>query len=76
MPPSRDPSDSSAALLIALIPSSITWVMPVTLALYAFFLLSLNKLIAVSCANSVCEKYLNPKIEGAETNIGLHIKDS
>ena len=65
-----------AALLIALIPSAITWALPAALALYAFFLLSLNKLITVSYANSVCEKYLNPKIAGAETNIGLHIKES
>ena len=63
-----------AVLLVSIIPSSLTWVLPVVLALFAFILLSLNKLITVSYANAVCEKYLNPKIEGAGTNIGLHLK--
>lgn len=63
-----------AALLISLFPSTITWLLPVVLVLFAFMLLSLNKLITVSYANSVCEKYLNPKIEGAGTNIGLNLR--
>ena len=39
--------------------------------LYAIIWVSLNKLIDASFANYLCEKYLNPKIEGARTGIGL-----
>lgn len=63
------------ALCVALFPGALTWIIPIALALYVFFLLSFNKLITVSYANAVCEKYLNSKIEGAKTNIGLHIKE-
>ena len=39
--------------------------------LYAFILLSFNKLIWASYANALGEKYLNARIPGAATNIGL-----
>ena len=39
--------------------------------LYAAFLLSFNKLIWASYANALGEKFLNPRIPGAPTNIGL-----
>ena len=42
---------------------------------YALILPALNKLIWASYANALCEKYLNPKIEGARTNIGLYTED-
>ena len=58
-----------AALL--LFPDALVWLMPVAMCLYGLFWLSLNSLIAASYANYACEKYLNPKIEGAQTNIGL-----
>lgn len=38
---------------------------------YLLFMLAFNKLIQVSWANALCEKYLNPQIEGAQSNIGL-----
>lgn len=41
---------------------------------YLFFMLSLNRLIIASYANYACETYFNPRIEGAQSNIGLHIK--
>ena len=34
-----------------------------------------NRLIIASYSNALCEKYLNVKIEGAETNIGLRPED-
>ena len=39
--------------------------------LYLLFVPAFNKLITVSYANWLCETYLNPRIEGAQTNIGL-----
>lgn len=40
--------------------------------LYLVFMPAFNKLIQASWANALCEKYLNPKIHGAATGIGLH----
>ena len=42
---------------------------------YLLFVPALNKLIEVSYANWLCETYLNPRIEGARTDIGLRPKD-
>ena len=39
--------------------------------LYLLYVPALNRLIIASYANALCEKYLNTKIEGAPTNIGL-----
>lgn len=58
-------------LSLLFFPAALSWLAPVFLALYAVFLLAFNKLIFASYANALCEKYLNPKIEGARTNIGL-----
>lgn len=57
--------------LILLIPSIQMYVLMVILLLYLLVLVAFNKLITVSYANWLCETYLNPKIEGARTNIGL-----
>lgn len=51
--------------------SSMPTVFPITMCLYGVFMLAFNKLLIGSYANYACEKYLNPKIEGAQTNIGL-----
>ncbi|MDL2317543.1 DUF624 domain-containing protein [Eubacteriales bacterium OttesenSCG-928-A19] len=53
------------------IPSTGGYVMLVLVLYYLLFGFSLNRLIYASYANSVCEKYINPRIEGAQTNIGL-----
>ena len=53
------------------VPSSLSTVFPIAMCLYGIFLLAFNKLLIGSYANFTCEKYLNPKIEGARTNIGL-----
>lgn len=60
-----------AFLLFRFVPSSLTTIFPIASCLYGLFLLAFNKLLIGSYANYACEKYLNPKIEGARTNIGL-----
>ena len=44
-------------------------------AYYLFFGLSVSRLLYASYGNMLCEKYLNPHIEGAESNIGLRPED-
>ena len=43
--------------------------------LYALFLPAFHKFTDASFANYLCEKYLNPRIEGAHTGIGLRPKE-
>ena len=57
-------------------PGAFLWITGVASLLYTLFLLALNRLIWASYANFLGEKYLNPKIEGARTNIGLRPKDA
>ena len=57
--------------LMMLIPSIQAQVLMVVVLLYLTFMVAFNKLITVSYANWLCETYLNPRIEGARTNIGL-----
>ena len=61
-------------LVSILLSSTFMGGFPIALAaiLYMVFMLAFNKLIHVSFANALCEKYLNPKIHGAATGIGLH----
>ncbi len=61
--------------LLSLIPSIEMYVLMITVLLYLLFLVAFNKLITVSYANWLCETYLNPKIDGARTDIGLRPKD-
>lgn len=59
-------------LLSALLfPNAFSWVSLAAMLFYSLFGLSLNKLIAASHANMLCEKFINPKIDGARVNIGL-----
>ena len=62
-------------LLMMLVPASQGYVIPVTILLFAVFMTAFNKLIAVSYGNWLCETYINPRIEGAATNIGLRPDD-
>lgn len=55
----------------ALIPNIFSYVCIAFILFFGLFGLSFNKLLVASYANMVCEKYLNPKIEGSRTNIGL-----
>lgn len=61
---------------LAFFPGALRWLGPAALVLYAVFMPAFNKLIWASHANALCEKYLNPKIEGARTDIGLRPKDA
>ena len=52
-------------------PASMGYVVLALSILYALIMPTFNKLLTVSYANWLCETYMNPKIEGAQTNIGL-----
>ena len=52
-------------------PGALGYVSAGAVALYAIILPIFNKFICASHANALCETYLNPKIEGARTDIGL-----
>ena len=60
-----------ALLVWQFVPSAMGYTMLAVCILYAAFMLSFNKLVTVSYANWLCETYLNARIEGAPTNIGL-----
>ena len=61
--------------LAILIPSIQIQVLGIVVLLYLVFLVAFNKLIVASYANWLFETYLNPRIEGARTNIGLRPDD-
>jgi len=52
-------------------PSVQIWVILILILVYIVYLPAFNRFIQASFANYVCEKFLNPRIEGARTNIGL-----
>lgn len=58
-------------LCACIFPSALGVVCIVAMAFYAVFGLAFSKLLCASYANAVCEKFLNSRIEGARTNIGL-----
>ena len=60
-----------AIAAVLLIPDSDPYVMLVLAVLYLLFMPAFNRLILASFSNAMCEKYINPKIEGAQSNIGL-----
>ena len=60
-----------AVALGLLIPSIDMQILLVLAMLYLAFFVAFNKLITVSFANWLCETYINPRIEGARTDIGL-----
>ena len=61
---------------LGLLIPSIQWhILGIVVVLYLVFLVAFNKLIVASYANWLFETYLNPKIEGARTNIGLRPED-
>jgi len=64
-----------AIALVFVAPGIEIYVLLVLLLLYAAFIPAFNRLILASYANMLCEKYLNPNIEGARTNIGLRPED-
>ena len=52
-------------------PASMGYVLLALSILYVLIMPTFNKLVTVSYANWLCETYLNTRIEGAKTNIGL-----
>lgn len=60
-----------ALAIMLLAPDSLLIVFLILMLLYLLYLPAFNRLIVASYANALCEKYLNTKIEGAPTNIGL-----
>ena len=58
-------------LLAWFVPEIQMYVLLIGSLLYLVFLVAFNKLVTVSYANWLCETYLNPRIEGARTDIGL-----
>ena len=61
---------------LGLLIPSIQWqILGIVVLLYLIFLVAFNKLIVASYANWLFETYLNPRIEGARTNIGLRPED-
>lgn len=54
-----------------LIPSSFIYVVLVVGMLYLLYMPAFNKLVTAAYSNWLCESYLNPRIEGARTDIGL-----
>ena len=65
----------AAHLCLVFFPAAIGWVMGIGSVLYSVILLAFNRLIWASYANFLGEKYINPKIPGARTNIGLRPRD-
>ena len=64
-----------AFALIWMIPSIQMHVLMIVVLLYIFFMVAFNKLITTSYANWLCETFINTRIEGAKTDIGLRPKD-
>lgn len=62
-------------LVIWFIPSVQIYAMLILSLLYLLYLPAFNRLITSSYSNAQCERFLNPKIEGAPTNIGLRPDD-
>ena len=60
-----------AAALIRLLPGAAQYILLGLTLLYFVFMVAFNKLITVSYANWLCETFMNTRIEGAATNIGL-----
>ena len=61
---------------LGLLIPSIQWqILGIVVLLYLIFLVAFNKLIVASYANWLFETYLNPRIEGARTGIGLRPED-
>ena len=66
---------AAAFALALLVPGIQVQVLMVLSLMYLLFMVAFNKLITVSYANWLCETYLNTRIEGARTNIGLRPED-
>ena len=61
----------AAVGLMLIVPGIEIYVFLVVGLLYLVFIPAFNRLLIASYSNALCEKYLNTRIEGAATNIGL-----
>ena len=61
-----------AMVICCLDDSAIMWAFPSVIVIQAVFGFGLKRLICASYANMVCEKYINSKIDGAPTGMGLY----
>lgn len=52
--------------------SALRWLLPALIVYKVMLGFALKRLAYASYANMVCEKYINSRIEGAPTDIGLH----
>lgn len=64
----------AAFIVLLAFPAAFGWVAGAVVVLYLIIMPAFNKLITASFANMLCEKYLNPQIDGAKTGIGLRPK--
>jgi len=62
-------------LVMWFFPSVQIYVILILCLIYLAYLPAFNRLIISSYSNALCEKYLNTKIDGAATNIGLRPED-
>lgn len=58
-------------VLMLVAPGIESYIFMAIALLYALFVPAFNRLLIASYSNSLCEKYMNSKIEGARTDIGL-----
>lgn len=58
-------------LLLFIAPQITGYVLLVLLLYYVLFGFAFNKLLYAAYANAICEKYINPQIEGAGVGMGL-----
>ncbi len=65
----------AAFLVMWFAPSTQMYVILILCVVYLLYVPAFNRMITSSYANALCEKYLNTKIEGAATNIGLRPDD-
>ena len=60
-----------ALAVIFLVPAAESYAILIVVLLHLAFMVAFNKLITCSYANWLCETYMNTRIDGARTNIGL-----
>ncbi len=58
-------------VIAVIIPDTMIYVLLVLLLYYLMIGFSLSRFISASLANALCENYINTRIDGAETGIGL-----
>lgn len=58
-------------LVMVMIPATSVYALLVLVLYYLLFGFAFSRFASASFANAVCEGYINPRIEGADTNIGL-----